>query len=160
MLKIRPFQWSDVDALNERANDPEVCKYTSVSPPVFLESTVRYFNDRLEKEDIVLIAEVDGMVAGSLEVRRYRDKRSHIGDIGIAIKKEFWGKGIGTKLLERALKEAKKKGLKKVTYEVYTPNKRSINLVKQFGFRRAGRKMKELRVGKKYYDLLIFEKLL
>ena len=160
MLKIRQFEWSDVEALNERVNDPEVCKYTTLSPPVSLESTVEYFTKKLEAKDIVLVAEYDNKVVGNIEIGRKGGKFSHVGDMGIAIKKEYWGKRIGTKLFERAIKEAKIRRFKKLTYCVFEPNKRSINLVKEFGFRLAGRLKKQVMIGNKYYDELIFEKIL
>jgi hypothetical protein len=160
MLKIRPFEWKDAEALNERANDPRVCKYLVISPPISMESTVEYFAKKLEAKDIVFVAEYDNKVAGSIEIGRKGGKFSHVGDMGIAIKKEYWGKGIGTRLFEQAVKEAKRKRFKKLTYCVFEPNKRSIKLVKEFGFKLAGRLGKQVKIGNKYHDELIFEKLL
>jgi len=160
MLKIRPFEWKDVEALCERNNDPDVVNSLVTTPPSTLEGTLNYFSERLNNQDLVLIAEEDGKIAGSLEIRTSRGKDSHVGRIGLALKKEFWGRGMGTKLLKEAIKEAGKRRLEKLVYYVSGYNERSINLAKDLKFSLVGRLKKNIKVGKKYYDMLIFEKLL
>jgi len=44
MLKIRPFEWKDVDSLNQIINDPEVAKYTQEVTPLPLENMVHQFS--------------------------------------------------------------------------------------------------------------------
>jgi len=161
MLKIRPFEWSDVEFLNQRFQDPNVLMFMARWQPFTDEETVKYFSEIRENDDIALVAEYDGKVAGSIEIRKRKSpKMKHVGSIGIAIKKEFWGKGIATRLMEEAEKEARKKKMKKLNYELFEPNKRAINLVEDCGFKLAGRLKKEAKIGKKYVDELIFEKLL
>ena len=160
MLKIRPFQWSDAEALNEIINDPEVMRYSQELIPMPLERMVLQFSERIRNKDIVLVAEEDGQIAGHLVVGIGRGKLSHVGYIGLFVKKELWGKGIGAKLLEEGIKAAKERGLKKIMYEVYSPNERSINLAKQFGFELRGTLKKHMLSEGDYLDKLIFEKLL
>jgi RimJ/RimL family protein N-acetyltransferase len=160
MLKIRPFEWKDVDSLNQIINDPEVAKYTQEVTPLPLENMVHQFSDRIRNKDVVLVAEESGNVAGHLVIGIGKDKLSHVGSIGIFVKKELWGREIGTKLLEEGIKAAKQRGLKKLIYDVYEPNERSINLAKQFGFELDGRLKKHMLAGGIYLDKLIFEKLL
>lgn len=159
MLKIRPFEWKDAEALNSRLDDPKVVRYLPVGPKP-LEETIEYFAEVMRDGGIVLVAEQDGRVAGSVEIQRGKRKAAHVGTIGIALKKEFWGQGIGTKLMKEGIRLARNAGLKKVKAPVYAPNKRSINLLKDLGFRLAGRLRKEAYIEKKYYDELVFEKLL
>ena len=155
MLKIRPFQWSDAEALNSRLDDSTVTKYLPVGPKP-LEETIEYFAEVMREGGIVLVAEQDGRVAGSVEIQKGKRKAAHVGTIGIALKKEFWGKRIGTKLMKEGIRLAKEDGLKKVKAPVYAPNKRSINLLKDLGFKLAGRLKKEAKIGNKYHDELIF----
>jgi len=160
MLKIRPFEWKDVDALNQIINDLEVAKYTQEVTPLQLENMVHQFSDRIRNKDVVLVAEEGGAVVGHLVIGIGKDKLSHVGSIGIFVKKELWGKGVGTKLLEEGIRAAKERGLKKLMYDVYAPNERSINLVKQFGFELHGTLKKHMLAEGNYLDKLIFEKLL
>jgi RimJ/RimL family protein N-acetyltransferase len=160
MLKIRPFQWSDVDALHERNVDPETGRTLIILPPKTLESTVEYFAEKINNKDIVLVAEKDGKIAGNLEIRKWKGRSTHVGTIGVALKSEFWGQKIGTELVKEGIKEAKKEGLKKLEYRVMDINKRSINLAKSLKFKLAGRMKKQVKIGKKYIDVLIFEKFL
>ena len=160
MLKIRPFEWSDAEALYERNAEPEVANVLVTAPPDTLEGTINYFSERLDHKDIILVAELDGKVVGSAEVRMRRGKEAHVGSIGLAIKSEFWGRGVGTKLVKEAVKLAKKKKLEKLVYNVSSHNKRSINLAKDAGFRLGARLKKNIKTGTKYYDMLLFEKFL
>jgi RimJ/RimL family protein N-acetyltransferase len=56
------------------------------------------------RNSIGLVAE-DGQIVGFCEVdrRRPRSPVSHRGDLGISVKKEYRGKGIGTILLEKMI---------------------------------------------------------
>jgi RimJ/RimL family protein N-acetyltransferase len=160
MLKIRPFRWKDAEALRKRNSDPETGKAKITVLPRTLKSTIKYFKEKIKNKDILLVAEEDGEVAGNLEVHRWGGGSKHVGTIGVALKKEFWGQGIGTKLVKEGIKEAKKKRLKKVVYRVVSINKRSINLAMSLKFKLAGRMKKQVKIGRKYCDVLIFEKLL
>ena len=160
MLKIRPFQWSDAEALYKRNIQPEVLDELITAPPDTLEGTVNYFSQRLGNNDVVLVAEEDGNVAGSVEIKMRRGKEAHVGTVSLAVKSEFWGHGVGTRLVREAIKEAKRRGLEKLVYNVSSHNKRSINLTKDLKFRFAARLKKNVKIGKKYYDMLFFEKFL
>jgi L-amino acid N-acyltransferase YncA len=160
MLKIRPFEWKDAEALCERNNELEIINQLITAPPSTLEGTVNYFSERIANNDIVLIAEEDGKVAGSLEMKIRSGKEAHVSAISLAIKKEFWGRKIGSKLVEEAIKKAKQRKLEKLVYAVSSHNERSINLAKDTGFELAARLERNVKAEGKYYDLLIFEKLL
>ncbi|MCM1991875.1 GNAT family N-acetyltransferase [Oceanirhabdus seepicola] len=64
------------------------------------------------------------------------DKRKcrHIGSIGISIRKDYWGKGLGTKLFEKILEWADEMNISRLTLEVDATNERGIALYKKFGF--------------------------
>ena len=48
----------------------------------------------------------------------------------IVVKKEFWGRGIGTKIMRELLKDEAN-----VVLSVYTQNKRAVRLYEKFGFK-------------------------
>nr|WP_205395801.1 GNAT family N-acetyltransferase [Streptococcus lutetiensis] len=92
-----------------------------------------------DKTSYFLLAEENGQIVGSCNCRSFRKKRlSHRAEIGIAVKKAYWNKGIGRKLLTRLINLSRQSGLKILSLEVRTDNKRAIHLYESLGFRRIG----------------------
>ena len=84
-----------------------------------------------------LLAEENGQIVGTCNCRSFRKKRlSHRVEIGIAVKKAYWNKGIGRKLLTRLIDLSRQSGLKILSLEVRTDNKGAIHLYESLGFRR------------------------
>ncbi|SEP95681.1 L-amino acid N-acyltransferase YncA [Streptococcus equinus] len=92
-----------------------------------------------DKMSYFLLAEENGQIVGSCNCRSFRKKRlSHRAEIGIAVKKAYWNKGIGRKLLTRLINLSRQSGLKILSLEVRTDNKGAIHLYESIGFRRIG----------------------
>lgn len=92
-----------------------------------------------DKTSYFLLAEENGQIVGTCNCRSFRKKRlSHRAEIGIAVKKAYWNKGIGRKLLTRLINLSRQSGLKILSLEVRTDNKRAIHLYESLGFRRIG----------------------
>jgi ribosomal protein S18 acetylase RimI-like enzyme len=66
----------------------------------------------------------------------------HSGRLGTGVLKGFRGRGIGSRLVERAIQKAREKGLLRIELEVYSSNLRAINLYRKFNFKLEGRKSK------------------
>ncbi len=82
---------------------------------------------------------------------------AHRGVLGMGIRSEFRGQGIGQKLLEKAIQHAKHIGLEKVELTVYTSNTGAQALYKKLGFVEVGfikhyRKLKD-----RYFDVIEME---
>lgn len=92
-----------------------------------------------DKTSHFLLAEENGQIVGTCNCRSSRKKRlSHRAEIGIAVKKTYWNKGIGRKLLTRLINLSRQSGLKILSLEVRTDNKGAIHLYESLGFRRIG----------------------
>lgn len=91
--------------------------------------------------DFCIIAIIDGKLAGNIAIRTIREvfKMQHRSDLGITIGKEFWSMGLGTALIENALKQAKLNGLEQVELSVFSGNQRAIALYERLGFAHQGR---------------------
>ncbi len=108
---------------------------------------------------IFLVAEYDKQIVGVITLSGSNRRRiMHKGELGISVKKQFWGKGIGTALMEECLKIAKQKGFKKIQLEVMSNNDRAIALYKKFGFEVEGVKRKAVFVDGEYIDLVMMGK--
>lgn len=90
--------------------------------------------------DLMLLAEVDGQLAGSCAVMslgRYR-RCGHRCGLAIALYREFWGAGVGELLLSAALEEAKALGYEQAELEVVSGNRAAVALYEKLGFIRCG----------------------
>ena len=84
-----------------------------------------------------LVACVDGEVVGSLglETSPTRWRMRHVASLGMAVRDDWQGKGVGTALMEAALDLADNwLDLTRVELSVYVDNAPAIALYKKFGF--------------------------
>jgi RimJ/RimL family protein N-acetyltransferase len=88
------------------------------------------------------LAEVDGEPIGSIHVER---SRHGFGEIGMAVLKEWRGRGVGSALLAAAIEWARAEGLHKLSLTVFPHNEPAIALYRKFGFVEEGRLVKQYR---------------
>lgn len=110
-------------------------------------------------KEIALVVEVDEKVLGSSGVRKKEGNESHVGELGILLRKGIRGKGIGEKLIKTLIKEAKKRlEIEIVTLNVYHTNEIALNLYKKAGFEEIGRLKDGAYHNDKYKDVIIMSK--
>lgn len=91
-----------------------------------------------EKMENVFIAESNSQQLGLVQLNQSPFKKSaHTGNVFAFVDKEHRSEGIGTKLLEHLINEARRKNLKMLYLEVYETN-RAVNLYKRLGFTQCG----------------------
>lgn len=112
-------------------------------------------------KEILIVAEVNGVVVGSIEFRSQTRKRlSHTGSVSMSISKNYRGMGIGKALLKALLDWAEENPLiEKVSLGVFSTNLRAISLYKQMGFLEEGRLIKEYKLNNGDYidDVLMYK---
>lgn len=84
-----------------------------------------------------LLACVQGEAIGQLGLFTFPNnpRRRHVGQIGMAVRDDWQGKGAGTALMQAAVDLADKwLNLTRLELEVYTDNEPAIRLYKKFGF--------------------------
>jgi len=64
-------------------------------------------------------------------------KNRYYGELGIGIRDDFQGMGLGSKLMDNLIKLAQREGLKKIRLTVLTDNHRAIRLYEKFGFKKS-----------------------
>jgi len=85
----------------------------------------------------VLVACVDGEVVGNLGLETFpnRPRIRHAGSIGMAVRDDWQGKGVGTALMGAALDLADNwLNLSRIELQVYADNSAAVGLYKRFGF--------------------------
>jgi RimJ/RimL family protein N-acetyltransferase len=98
-----------------------------------------------DKGCLVIVAEVgEGgkrKLVGNLTMTRYGDveKSKHVRVLGMLVVDGYREMGIGTKLMEYALRWARaEKGVEKVILGVFSKNRRALRLYEKFGFKVEG----------------------
>ena len=79
---------------------------------------------------------------------------THCGRLGMGVRKDFRGLGIGTSLLEHTIGEAKEIGLERIELEVFASNIPSIRLYDKAGFVVEGVKKRGRKLDGEYDDLV------
>lgn len=104
----------------------------------FLNSAIKEIKNN---NGMLLLAIANDKVIGVSDIRMRTRISSHVGVFGISIAKDFRGKGIGKKIMECVLNEAKKniKGLKLIELQCFGDNPVAPDLYKTFGFKEYGR---------------------
>ncbi len=92
------------------------------------------------ENDVMLVCLVDGRIAGNCSLSRGIFKKTgHRASIGIALMKEFWGLGIGTRFLTELIRIAEKqKDLLQIELDYVEGNDRARALYEKMGFRITG----------------------
>ncbi|MDW3647031.1 MAG: GNAT family N-acetyltransferase [Bacteroidia bacterium] len=111
-------------------------------------------NHRRALNRIFLIAEIEGEIAGILNVNAGAKARmQHIGTFGITVQKKYWGYGIGSLLMKAMIDWAKANPIiRKINLEVLTDNPSAIALYKKFGFEIEGTIRRSLFLDGKFSD--------
>ena len=154
---IRAPRWEDLDDLMDFINslvreDAPILRETEVNRIEEAEWLARQLVSGEKGELIHFIAEVDGKVVASAEIRKRKGHQKHVGVLGIAVKSGYRRLGIATKLIEALLDEAKKQGLKVIVLDVYEKNLPALNLYKRMGFKEVGEFQKAIYWKGEYID--------
>jgi putative acetyltransferase len=139
-ITVRHAEPGDYEALHRIMSGPRVAAGTLQLP---LQPAEAWRKRLAEPSDglFSLVACVEGEVVGNLGLETFpnRPRVRHAGTIGMSVRDDWQGKGVGTALLGAALDLADNwLNLSRVELTVYTDNAAGIALYEKFGFRREG----------------------
>ena len=107
-----------------------------------------------------LAAEVDGHVVGACSLRLGYGRKRHSGHLGISVRDDYAGRGIGTALMAAAIDLAENwLGLTRLELEVYTDNNAALHLYEKFDFVIEGTKHRQALRDGRYVDAHIMARL-
>lgn len=88
------------------------------------------------REEKGFVACVNGEVVGYSYLRFFPDKpqKSGTASLGMVVRDDYQGKGVGTQLMKSMIDYCKKKRLKKIWLATYSDNKQTHYFYKRFGF--------------------------
>jgi ribosomal protein S18 acetylase RimI-like enzyme len=119
----------------------------------------RQFRDPVNNDRARFLATAEGRVVGALFIERMSHPvNRHVATLGMAVHAPWRGRGIGTALMDAALRWARSAGVEKVSLEVYPTNEAAVALYRRFGFEEEGRLARHSRKSYGYEDELIMSR--
>ena len=136
IFTIRSAEPNDYEALHLLYAGPRAIWGTLQLP---FPSIERWRKRLAEPSDGVyyLLASVEQEVVGHLGLYTFPNKprRRHAGQVGMAVRDNWQGKGVGSALMQAAVDMADRwLNLSRLELEVYTDNEPAVRLYKKFGF--------------------------
>ena len=96
--------------------------------------------NKLEERETMLVAELNGEFAGYGILKKYSWKEGYryAGEISIFLGDQFTGKGIGEKIMQQLIAQAKEWGYRHLVARIMARNKGSISFHEKLGYEMVG----------------------
>ena len=139
-ISIRRVEPRDAEALQAIYSSPKAMSGTLQIPF----PSVEMWRKRLAEwpaDDYMLVAEAGGELVGNagLHSMGRSARRRHVGYIGMAVRDDWHGKGVGTALMAAIVDLADNwLGYRRLELTVYTDNAAAVALYRKFGFETEG----------------------
>lgn len=122
-----------------------------------IEDEEKFIEDINSKDNaIMIVAIINNRIIGSAALRSGDKNRiKHVGELGITVRKIYWGLGVGGAILNYLIQWAKSTGIiRKVNLIVRDDNENAIKLYKKYGFVEEGLITREFYIKGKFYDAI------
>jgi len=134
-LHIRRAEPSDYEGMHKIYTGPKVIRGTLQLPY----PSAEMWRKRLEEHRegmFNLVACIEDEIVGQLYLQALtRPRRKHVGQIGMAVRDDFQGQGIGSALMQAAMDMADNwLNILRIELEVFTDNEPAVRLYEKFGF--------------------------
>jgi RimJ/RimL family protein N-acetyltransferase len=101
-----------------------------------------------------LVADDNGRLVGWCDIRRETiPVYAHAGHLGMGLLPDYRGKGIGMRLLQAAIDEARAAGFERIELSVYAANTRTAALYRKAGFAHEGTRVRGKKLDGEYDDV-------
>lgn len=84
--------------------------------------------------NFMLLAKADGHIIGNASLSRLPRRMSHRGELAVAVAREYWGQGVGTRLMKEIIVLAEENSFEAVDLQVRSDNVRAVRLYEKLGF--------------------------
>ena len=150
---LRSPQRRDAAQLNEYLRLTSGETHYMVRYPEECDRTLEAAQKRLwavtdHERSFMLAAFLDGELVGNCGINAMSDhfKMRHRASLGISIKQKACDSGLGTAMIEAALRQAKENGFEQVELGVFEDNPRARHLYEKLGFQEQGRTLRAFRL--------------
>ncbi len=133
-LDIRGLRPADADGLADLFNLPRVRRGTLRLPFTTPEQIGQWLQNR-SAANLALVATSGGRIVGQAGFQRFDGRRAHAASLGMAVRDDVHGRGVGTALLAALIEAAERwHGIHRLELTVLTDNAPAIALYSRFGF--------------------------
>jgi putative acetyltransferase len=133
-LAIRAREPSDWQAIAALRALPRV-RWGTLALPFVSEDATRKFLENPPEGRTGIVAVSEGKIVGTADLTRDKDRRGHVGHLGICVHDDFHGRGIGSCLMAALVDTADNwLNLRRLELVVFVDNASAIRLYKKFGF--------------------------
>ena len=156
-LLVRAAVPADVDALVELGRSVDAEKELWLTYDRSRGDERRNLRDVRRNPNVaVFVAETEEGVAGRLSIARNRDPLSpHVAELGLMVAAGARRRGIGSALIEEAVKWARRAGIVKLELTVFPHNAPAIALYRKLGFREEGLLRRRYFIDGRYVDAML-----
>lgn len=108
------------------------------------------------KSELYIVAIIGGEIVGTADVARGRhSKNRHAASLGIAIRKDARGVGLGMAMMRAMIGWARSVGIRKLTLGVFASNTPAVALYRKLGFTQEGRLKEQVILKERPVDELL-----
>ncbi|HUQ25300.1 MAG TPA: GNAT family N-acetyltransferase [Burkholderiales bacterium] len=162
MISIRPARMRDAEGYHAclDAVARERVHLGMIAAPSMKDSRA-YLRWLLDAKCAILVVVEDGRIVGWCDVApREMEGFRHTGGLGMGLIPEMRGRGLGARLLRKAIAQCRRGAIEKIELQVYASNRSARALYRRFGFRQEGRRVRARKLDGKYDDVILMGKLL
>ena len=158
---IRPAGPEDAAGITALRRMPGVFEHTAALPSERTAQIQALLENLPQNQHFLVAVAPDNTVLGLVMLTvDSNPRRRHAGGLGIMVRTDCQGQGVGTALMKAALELADNwLMLRRVELEVYADNEGAIRLYQRFGFETEGRKRKAAVKDGAYADILVMARL-
>ncbi len=112
-----------------------------------------------DPNSLMIVGIIDHHLVSIGQIQSYRRKRiAHNSELAISVRKDYWGKGVGSAVMEELIHFAEKHPvIKYVHLGVKAENEKAIRLYEKFGFKKIGTHKKFFHMNGKFYDEILMD---
>lgn len=159
---LRPLRMSDAKSIVKHINDKDISRFMFRVPyPYKMQDAKKWLREimpnyrKKNPEGLAFGIEIDGEICGAIGVHKI--VKDHKAEIGYWLGKKYWGRGIMSEAVEKALKYCEREfGIKRMKAGTFLENKASIRVLKKNSFKYEGVARKAIKKGNKLFDAKIF----
>jgi L-amino acid N-acyltransferase YncA len=161
-LRVRRAVGADAAAVAEIYNQGIVARTATFDTDLRTEADRRAVIESGDERHPVLVAELDGRVVGWASIAAYRPRACYrgVGEASLYVEAAHRGKGVGRRLMETLIDEARRLGYWKVLSRLFPGNAASRGMCRAAGFREVGVYEKHAQLDGRWRDVIIVERLI
>ena len=161
-ITIRPAAAADAEAICTIHNQGITDRLATLDTALGTTAERRsWIADRDERHPVI-VADVNATVVGWASLNRFnpREAYDHVADFSVYVERNWRGKGVGRRLLDRLVGIARGFGYHKMVLAALNHNAAGVALYTSAGFTRVGVYREQGQLDGRWVDVLLMEKLL